>query len=126
RLAFNNSEDLYTINADGTDQVRLTNDVQNQQNPSWSPDGAKIAFALHTDSPNSVPAPGIFTINPDGTGLTRLTTGAHDDPVWSPDGTRISFTGPDDATIYSMKPDGTDQRLLIAGRHARWSPDGQR
>jgi Tol biopolymer transport system component len=45
--------------------------------PSWSRDGTKIVFA-RADSM------GLSTINPDGTGLTRLTTGRDHAPAWRP------------------------------------------
>ncbi len=42
-------------------------------------------------------APDLFTISPDGTGLTRLTTtddrgGAAEEPAWSVDGTHVYFS----------------------------------
>jgi hypothetical protein len=46
--------------------------------PSWSRDGGKIAFAGYGASP------GLFVVNSDGTGLTRLTTGNDSDPAWRP------------------------------------------
>src|SRR4051812_13230964 len=59
-------------------------------------------------------APGesdIYAINPDGTGLARLTSapGADSDPAWSPGGTKVAFTsdraGNED--VYVMNADGT-------------------
>jgi dipeptidyl aminopeptidase/acylaminoacyl peptidase len=68
----------------------------------------------------------IYTVNADGSGLTRLTTGM--DPSWSPDGTQITFirwTTP--WGIYIRSADGTGERLLFSSNVARapvWSPDG--
>jgi hypothetical protein len=91
----------------------------------------KIAFA---DLQN------IYTVNPDGTGLTTVISiapvragyGAVD---WSPDGTRIAFAAardPDNTTdIFTVRPDGTDvQRVTDTGSGANvdptYSPDGTR
>jgi len=53
----------------------------------------------------------IFTMNPNGTGLTQLTANAVQDfnPAWSPDGTEIVFEhrNPDDE-IYKMAADGSN------------------
>jgi Tol biopolymer transport system component len=74
----------------------------------------------------------IYSMNADGSGVTRLTTnGAVDEqPAWSPDGTRIAFASRRDGNfeIYVMNPDGTGQTRLtsVAGHDTApsWSPDG--
>ena len=43
--------------------------------PAWSPDGSKLVFAA---------VDGLFVMNADGSGRTRLTTGAHHAPAWRP------------------------------------------
>jgi len=49
--------------------------------PTWSPDGSKIAF---------VRKDGIYVMNADGSGQRRLTD-AGGGPAWSPDGSKIAF-----------------------------------
>jgi len=41
---FDNFDDVWSINADGTDLTRLTHSPGPEFDPSWSPDGTKIAF----------------------------------------------------------------------------------
>jgi TolB protein len=58
---------------DGTDLVQLTHEIGGQINAgadSWSPDGKKIAFAS-----NRTGTYAIYTMNADGTGVTKLTKG---------------------------------------------------
>ncbi|MGH2979794.1 MAG: TolB family protein [Solirubrobacterales bacterium] len=54
--------------------------------PNWSPDGQKIAF-----SANRPEAPGIYSMNADGTAPTRLNDFGLG-PTWSPDGTMIAYS----------------------------------
>ncbi|MFQ5572358.1 MAG: hypothetical protein ACE5G0_22000 [Rhodothermales bacterium] len=96
---------------------------------SWSPDGARIAFASRSGGNAD-----IFVMAPDGTNRVRLTTDAADDtqPAWSPDGARIAFVSRREGTdqIYVMNADGSGQsRVGEAEGEAQtpaWSPDGRR
>ncbi len=78
----------------------------------------------------------IFSVNIDGTGLTRLTDGDNDDlhPCWLPNG-RIAFistrrTGYGRChgrsvptyTLYSMKPDGSDIICISFHETNEWHP----
>jgi Tol biopolymer transport system component len=85
---------LFLVRPDGIGAHRLTAWGMNADWPDWSPDGSLIAFA----GKGTVPSPSrIFTVHPDGTGLTDLvkTTGSADfhEPTWSPDGTKLIFQG---------------------------------
>ncbi|MCP2167556.1 TolB family protein [Goodfellowiella coeruleoviolacea] len=54
---------IYVMNADGSDQARLTNDTALNGSPSWSPDGSKITLTVTDD-------PGVMNV--DGTGKSVL------------------------------------------------------
>lgn len=56
------------MNADGTNQVRLTNNPARDANPSWSPDGKRIVFWSDRDGNNE-----IYIMNADGSDAVRLT-----------------------------------------------------
>ena len=56
------------MNADGSGQTRLTHDLASNQNPSWSPGGANIAYNSRRDGDDE-----IYVMNADGSGQTRLT-----------------------------------------------------
>lgn len=109
----NGMPEIYVMNADGTGQTRLTNNVDLDFDPSWSPDGSKILF-MHDDAASSGDWPDIYTMNPDGTGQTNLTNTAlfaEVSAVWSPDGTKIAFIGStnDQSDVYVMNANNTDR-----------------
>jgi len=84
----------------------------------------KIAFTRIVASVEQV-----FTINPDGTGLTQLTYGATNaqQPAWSPDRKRIAFMR--NYNVAVMNADGSGEVVLTSdGRSSSpaWSPDGLR
>jgi hypothetical protein len=82
------------MNEDGDGLTRLTEDNTQDQSPSWSPDGTKIAFSRFD---SDIRIRDIYVMNPDGSGITRLT---EDDivklrPDW---GTNTSPAGGGDRT----------------------------
>ena len=135
RIAFSSRRDgnyeIYVMNADGTDQRRLTKTRNDEEGgAAWSPDGTQIAFSSSRESYGR-----IRVMDADGSNVRRLTTKAGTGPRWSPDGTRIAFTreGPRGADIYVMDADGTHQKRLtqtdVPGTDTLafgpdWSPDG--
>ncbi|RPJ28490.1 MAG: hypothetical protein EHM33_04255 [Chloroflexi bacterium] len=140
KIAFTSHRDgdyeIYIMNFDGSDQVRVTNSAGNDGSPAWSPDGTRIAFTSGRDDGFSE----IYVMNADGTDQTNLTNspGYYDDsPAWSPDGSQIAFVSSRDDTtapnpfdqvgrVYLMNADGTNPRPLIDAdsRWPSWSPDG--
>lgn len=73
----------------------------------------------------------VWSINADGTGLTRLTRSPWPefDATWSPDGTQIAFRSErnnGDPEIWLMNADGSGQHRLTRGLSPAWSPDGSR
>jgi hypothetical protein len=91
----------------------------------------KIAFHSNRDTGGTTYE--IYTMNANGTGVTRLTNNSVDDtmPSWSPDGSKIVFDSMRDGNseIYVMNADGTNQTRLTydpAGDFdPTWSPDSQ-
>lgn len=136
RIAFSSNRDgnpeIYVMNVDGAGQTRLTTTdaFTYDDDPKWSPDGAKIAYT----SAFLGFLGDIYVMNADGTGQTRLTSNVANDqgPTWSPDEQKIAFHSVRDsnADIYVMNADGTGETRLTddvaLDLRPAWSPDGQR
>lgn len=95
--------DLFTIHKDGTGLVQLTNTANRAESaPSFSPDGAKIAFTGCTDPGTASQRCANYIMSNDGTGETEVSTpripyldtfsDTRIDPFWS-SGT-FNGTGP--------------------------------
>jgi len=107
--------EIYTIEADGSDARRLTNNAAFDAGPTFSPDGQRIAFVSHRDGNYE-----IYVMNADGTDQQRLTHNPAQDrqPAFSPDGKQIAFASDRTSNfeIYLMNADGTDQQRLTHRR----------
>jgi len=115
--------------ADGSGLMRLTNNTTTDEQPSWSPDGERIAFSSRPDGNFE-----IYVMNADGSAQTRLTDDPAQDeqPSWSPDGRQIAFRSDRDgnAEIYVMGADGSAPTRVTNNpafdSDPSWSPDGRR
>jgi len=94
---FESYGDIYTVNIDGGNLVRLT-ETGDYEKPAFSPDGEKIAFAsVGWGSEWSDRNFSIYTMNFDGTGKTmiyfeeRLSGPNLEDILWSPKGDKIVY-----------------------------------
>jgi TolB protein len=115
---------LFRIHTGGAGIQQLTNGGRySATEPSFSPDGKRIAFIRL--------GAGIYRMNADGSGQRRLTSGARDIyPVWSPDGKRIAFLRPYRAAwrVHTMPSAGGAVRRLPQGPPAgrpTWTKDGR-
>ena len=122
---FNDKEEnLYRVNVDGTNLIRLTNsNAPNAFNadPAWSPNGQQIAFS----SNQAGGSPEIYVMNADGSNQVQLTSISGKEPSWSPDGQQIAFTAnPEEkgAEIYVMNADGSNLRGLTVNSPGNSSP----
>lgn len=114
------------MNADGSDQTRLTSTMDaTESHPRWSPDGKRIVFVRSQYGPDAISE--IYTMNADGTDTRRLTRSDvwEEEPAWSPDGQQVAF---ESGGIYVMNADGSNRRALVDTDddyyEPAWSPDG--
>jgi dipeptidyl aminopeptidase/acylaminoacyl peptidase len=136
--------EIFVMNIDGTGRTQITDSRAdgvgfNASEPSWSPDGTRIAFTRTISQAGNQPLDEeIYVMNADGSNLVRLTHNpstfvlANDlGPSWSPDGSQIVFSSHRDGQfgVHVMNADGSGLRRLAdapAGSWPVWSPDGTR
>ena len=115
RIAYVSTKDgnpeIYVMDSDGRNPVRLTNERQADEKPTFTPDGQTVLFQS-TRTKNTQ----IWSVGVDGSSLRPLTVegmGTNLQPAVSPDGGTVAFTSirldgtPD---IWLMAKDGTQQR----------------
>jgi uncharacterized protein YjdB len=120
--------EIYVMDADGRNAVRLTNERQADGHPVFTPDGGTVVFQS-----SRTRTPQIWRVAIDGSNLRALTQepGANTQPAVSPDGSTIAFASgrEGNSDIWLMAPDGTQQRAFTRSRdwresHPRFLRDG--
>jgi tol-pal system beta propeller repeat protein TolB len=115
-------EDIFVMNADGTEETKLTHNTFDDVLPAWSPDGTKIAFSSRRQGNTD-----IYLMNADGSGEARFTRNEAGDmnPDWSPDGSLLVFQSnrrQSNWDIYSMHVDGEGLTRLTRSSALEWAP----
>lgn len=121
--------EIYSMNPDGSDQTRMTDNPATDRQPSFSPNGKKILFVSERDGNVE-----IYVMNADGSNQKRLTDNPSGDhcPFFSPDGMKILFDSNRDGNreIYIMNANGSQQTKLTDNPKndgtPSWSPDGRK
>jgi TolB protein len=126
-------EDVYVIDADGTGLRQVTSDPAADLDPTWAPDGRRIAFRHQTGDDTTTD---IFVVGAHGSVPRPLIV--NDDvadwgPAWSPDGSTIAFNSdrgtPGRLRGYLMDVGSGAVSALSTDawvEYPSWSPDGTR
>ncbi len=131
RIAFASlrRDGIWVMNADGTGLRRVTTSPTIDLQPTWSPDGRRLAFVRYVPGYKSE----VFVVGVDGKGLRRLTSnrGEDNEPDWAPNGKRIAWAfaasrAGHPSGIFTMNPDASAKRIRGQGIAPDWSPDGRR
>jgi TolB protein len=124
------NDEIYSMEADGSDVQRLTYNDSIDFYPTWAPYGDKIAFSSTRDGLVF----DIFTMDADGANpfnVTNRPDASDMYPAWSPDGTQIAFSRllEGSSSIYIINADGSGLFQVVDGNGQSlymptWSPDG--
>jgi len=123
QVAFASNRDgnfeIYVMDADGVNPLRVTQTTANETEPAWTPDGRQLLYQADASGTLQV-----WIMNADGSNQRPLTEGPpNHEPVVSPDGSTVAFTSVRDGNyeIFLMNLDGSNQRNLTqtASLHER-------
>jgi len=120
---------IYTMDPDGSNQVRVTSDAASEVDPDISTDGKQIIFTSNQTGNND-----IYLRDSSGSVVNLTNNPANDEWArWSPDGKQIVFDSNRDGgtyEIYLMNADGSGTPTQLTSpptldRYPSWSPDGK-
>ena len=115
------NKEIYMMNADGSQQTRLTNDPADDFHPTWSPTGEQILFVSNRQG-----LPDLYLMEADGKSERRVfSKGARrEDPTWSPDSKQIAYERweRDGLAIYIATLDTKGEERVAGGVDPAWAP----
>jgi Tol biopolymer transport system component len=119
---------LYVVQADGTNARIVSDSLDLQGSPAWSPDGQSITSAAVDHG-----IPHLFRVPLNGGSPALFVNEYSVDPAWAPDGRLVAYSGPDIGTTFSVKTVATDAvahplpslTLTRGARHLVFLPGGR-
>ena len=139
------SLEIFTMNIDGTDVRRMTNNTFQDSFAHWSPQGDRIAFTTNRDADFEIYTLVPVDANGDGNAdvQTRVTNSPTEDSHahWSPDASQLTFHSRRDfapsptalqVEIYRASSANGSNAVRLTGPDNNfdifpvWSPDGQK
>lgn len=144
RIAFSGFDgttwQIRSVEPDGSGLRTLTtmSDLELAAEPTWSPDGERMAFVVQrSQRDGGTGRSDIWIMDQDGGNAHPITEGPGSSwaPSWSPDGTRIAFmrsTSDGAEQVWTMSVDGAEQQVFarcgppecVSDTSPAWSPDG--
>jgi Tol biopolymer transport system component len=120
---------IYEVPAAGGDAHELLpKDTENEQDPTWSSDGKRIAFAGDANDANAINGPAIRILDVDSGKVTRV-PGSEKmfSPRWSPDGRYLAAMSSDSSRLMLFDFDKHQWKQIGTGTMSwiNWSPDSQ-
>jgi Tol biopolymer transport system component len=126
------NREIYLMNADGSEQTRVTNDGAFKFGLSWSPDGNRLAFCSSLHGGFEIYIMDVIDITSASfSPPIRITNNSAMEmsPTWSPNGLKIAYDS-GMSGIAIMDIDGSNISFLntspINGSQPAWSPNGDR
>src|SRR5215831_14370559 len=125
------NNEILVVGSAGGAPTRLTRNRASDSNPTWSPDGKRIAFESNRRGAHRYQDSDVYVMRADGSGVRELTfSNAFDgDPAWSWLD-RIAFESErsGNTDIWAIDPNGSNEKQLTTSRafdgDPAWSPDG--
>ena len=121
-------KELYVMDYDGNNPMKITADRSICLSPAWSPDGKVLAYVSYRDR-----NPDLFALDMETGKRWKLSgnEGLNISPAWSPDGKRIALALSRDGNteIYTVSRSGSDPDRLTHGLSDNvapsWAPNGR-
>ena len=127
------NREIYTMNPDGSEQVRLTHHGANDLQAVWSPTGEKILFVSNRADFRPRGRRDLYLMDPDGSNIQRVfrrkIEGWRTNPAWSADGKQIAYNqmyweGGGTSGMYLATFGDPEEEYIETFSGPTWSPDG--